>query len=69
MEFTAAFYIKSLSEKNQQDQLGFEIDELFQKNCDSIENILAFSLEMLAPENACSDILTRLPKLIQLLQE
>lgn len=62
MEFTAAFYIKSLSEKNQQDQLNFEIDELFQNNCDSIENILAFSLEMLAPENACSDILTRLPK-------
>ncbi len=62
MEFTAAFYIKSLSEKNQQDQLNLEIDELFQNNCDSIENILAFSLEMLAPENACSDILTRLPK-------
>ena len=62
MEFTAAFYIKSLSERNQQDQLNFEIDELFQHNCDSIENILALSLEMLAPENACSDILTRLPK-------
>lgn len=62
MEFTAAFYIKSLSEKNQQDQLNFEIDELFQNYCDSLENILAFSLEMLAPENACGDILTRLPK-------
>ena len=61
MEFTAAFYIKSLSEKKQQDQLNLEIKELFQNNCDSLENILAFSLEMLAPENACSDILTRLP--------
>ena len=61
MEFAAAFYIKSLSDKNQQDQLNLEIDELFQNHSDSIENILTYSLEMLAPENACSDILTRLP--------
>ena len=61
MEFAAAFYLKSLSDKNQQDQLDLELEELFQNHSDSIENILTYSLEMLAPENACSDILTRLP--------
>ena len=62
MEFTAAFYLKSLSDKNQQDQIILELDELFKNNSDSVENILTYTLEMLAPENACSDILTRLPK-------
>ena len=62
MEFTAAFYLKSLSQSNQQDQLGREVGQLFEKNCESTENILALALEMLAPDNACSDILTRIPQ-------
>ena len=62
MEFTAAFYLKSLSEKNQQDKIGKDIEALFENNSDSTENILTFALEMLAPDNACSDILTRIPK-------
>ena len=62
MEFTAAFYLKSLSDKNQLEQLGKETQELFENNCESLEHILNYSLEMLAPLNACSDILTRIPK-------
>ena len=62
MEFTAAFYIKSLSDKNQQKELEKKIDDLFENNSESLENILKFALEMLASDNACSDILTRIPK-------
>ena len=62
MEFTAAFYIKSLSDKNQQKQLEKDVDDLFKNNSESLENILIFALEMLASDNACSDILTRIPK-------
>ena len=62
MEFTAAFYLKSLSDKNQQEKIGKDIESLFENNSDSTENILTFALEMLAPDNACSDILTRIPK-------
>ena len=62
MEFTAAFYIKSLSDKNQQKDLEKKIDDLFENNSESLENILKFALEMLASDNACSDILTRIPK-------
>ena len=61
MEFAAAFYLKSLSEKNQHEELNKEIDALFDNNNDSIESILTFALEMLAPDNACTDILTRIP--------
>ena len=64
MEFTAAFYLKSLSQSNQQDQIGREVTQLFENNCQSTENILASALEMLAPDNACSDILTRIPQQI-----
>ena len=64
MDFTAAFYLKSLSESNQQDQMGREVAQLFENNCPSTENILALALEMLAPEKACSDILTRIPRQI-----
>ena len=62
MEFTSAFYLKSLSDKNQQDQIGKEVDSLFESHCESVENILNFALEMLAPDNACSDILRRIPR-------
>ena len=62
MEFTAAFYIKSLSDKNHQKELEKKIDDLFENNSESLENILKFALEMLASDNACSDILTRIPK-------
>ena len=62
MEFTAAFYIKSLSDKNQQKELEKKIDDMFENNSESLENILKFALEMLASDNACSDILTRIPK-------
>ena len=61
MEFAAAFYLKSLSEKNQHEELNKEIDALFDNNNDSIESILTFALEMLAPDNACTDILTKIP--------
>ena len=38
------------------------VGQLFDYNCQSTENILASTLEMLAPDNACSDILTRIPQ-------
>ena len=47
MDFTAAFYLKSLSESNQQDQMGREVAQLFENNCPSTENILALAMEML----------------------
>ena len=62
MEFTAGFYLKSLSDKNQLQHLSKEIEDLFDNNCESLEHILNYALEMLAPLNACSDILTRIPK-------
>ena len=62
MEFTAAFYLKSLSDKNQQDRIGEEVDSLCENNSESLENVLTFALEMLAPDNACSDILSRIPR-------
>ena len=62
MEFTAAFYLKSLSDNNQQDQIGREVDSLCENGSDSLENVLTFALEMLAPYNACSDILSRIPR-------
>ena len=62
MEFAASFYLKSLSDKNQQEQLSQELEELFNNNnTDSVETLLSFALEMLAPDNACSDILSRIP--------
>ena len=62
LEFAAAFYLKSLSEKNNQDQLGVEMVEMFENNTECIETILNFALEMLAADNAGSDILTRIPR-------
>ena len=62
MEFTAALYLKSLSEKNKQEQLATEMENLFNSNSDSTENILTYAVEMLASDNACSDILTKIPK-------
>ena len=56
MEFSAAFYLKSLSESNQQEQLGREVGQLFDYNCQSTENILASTLEMLIPGISASDV-------------
>ena len=43
------------------EQLSQELEELFNNNTDLVETLLSFALEMLAPDNACSDILSRIP--------
>ena len=65
LHFAAGFYLKSLCEARDLDTLTNQISKLMtvNKRLGGCEPVLAAALQMLAPANAASDLLCRLPPL------
>ena len=65
LHFAAGFYLKSLCEARDLDTLANQISKLMnvQECLGGCEPVLAAALQMLAPANAASDLLCRLPPL------
>ena len=64
LHFAAGFYLKSLSEARDLERLGDEVERVVaSRQCPGTsEPVLTAALEMLAPANAGSDLLARLPE-------